>query len=245
MHEPPARAKAVRHKACISCAKLRAKCDNARPCAQCVLRNLGDACEDPARKSSCTMCRRLRAKCDKERPCGRCVESRQASACSSVTDMMASRHRGRSRANLLLAASGDGPGGAGVVLAAPSHDGPGATRAMAVDLGSCAGFLDGWRTESSARDETDAAPPSAGVTGALLMKSLMQYEDVPPLESVLQSTALIGADLPFAGIGGSAASSEAEDSAASTCSIDGWDAWDALEFSLDPTLDLMSFGAAC
>ena len=230
-------------RACISCAKMRAKCDNARPCAQCVLRNRGDACEDPARKSSCTMCRRLRVKCNKERPCGRCIESRQGPACSSVTDMMASRHRGRSRANLLLAASGDGP--AEGVLAAPSHDGPGATNAMAVYLGSCAGMVDGWRTESSATDVIDAAPLSPDKTGALLMKSIMQHGDDPPLGSLLQDTASIGADLPLGCIGGSAANSEGEDPAASTSLIDGWEAWDALELGQDPTLDLMSFAEVC
>jgi hypothetical protein len=245
MHGPAARPKAVRHKACISCAKLRAKCDNARPCAQCVLRKLGDACEDPERKSSCTMCRRLRAKCDKERPCGRCVESRQAAACSSVADMMSqSRHRGRSRASVLFALAGDGPS-AGVVLAAPSHDGPGAMPATAVHLGSCAGIFDGWRTETPAKDEiepAEAAPPSAGLTGALL-KSLLQHDDVTPLESLLQSTASIEANLPCARIGEDT-NSEAADSAASTCSIDGWETWDALELGQDSMLDLTAFGEA-
>jgi hypothetical protein len=37
---------AKRHKACISCQKLRAKCDNARPCSQCVARSVGASCED-------------------------------------------------------------------------------------------------------------------------------------------------------------------------------------------------------
>ena len=249
MHGPTARPKAARHKACISCAKLRSKCDNVRPCAQCVRRNLGDACEDPERKSSCTMCRRLRTKCDKQRPCRRCVESRQASACSSIADMMASRHRGRSNASVLLAL----PDGfhcppASVTLATPSHDGPGAVRATAVHLGSYASIFDGWRTVPSARvaiDIVDVAPPPApctGVSGTLLEKSLVQRENVSPLETPLHTTEYIETVAPLNSLG-EVAYWGAEDSA-SKCSIDGWEACDVLERSHGPKLDLWAFGEA-
>ena len=71
---------------CVNCVRLRKKCDPARPCAQCVHRNV--SCEDSAVYTSCTRCSATRAKCDKGRPCERCREAGHASTCSSVTDRM-------------------------------------------------------------------------------------------------------------------------------------------------------------
>ncbi len=153
--------------------------------------------------------------------------------------MMASRHLSLSN---LLSVSGDGP--AGGVLAAPSHDGP-----MAVHIGSYAGVFDGGRMESSMRDKIDAAdaePPSSGAqdAGALLMKSLMQYGDVPPHGTLLQSSASVEADLPLARTG-EESNLELEDSVAKTCPIDGSGAWDASKLGQDPTIDLAASGEAC
>ena len=224
MPGPPGRTKSRRHQACIACSKVHIKCDSTRPCAQCVLRNLGDTCEDPERKSSCTMCRSLRAKCNKERPCGRCIEMRLVSACSSVTDMMALRRRGSARASLLDLAP-----------AQVAHDGASAARAAtAVHVDSYAGALGGWRREPSARDTTDtagsvptSAPDSPGVMGALLERRLPR-RDVPALASFPQSTASVEPD-PRHAYNGDGANSEIDDSAASTLSIGGRGARDAPE----------------